>query len=90
MKITREEQDAYSLESHNRAITAINQGKFVDEIIPIEDFEEKLNKSIKESKPLRIKFGCDPSRPDLHIGHAVLLRKLRQFHSPVFHSIRLD
>lgn len=53
--------------------------KGIDEIIPIEDFEQKLEKSIKTSRPLRIKFGCDPSKPDLHIGHAVLLRKLRQF-----------
>ena len=34
---------------------------------------------IKEQKPLKIKCGCDPSRPDLHIGHSVVLRKLRDF-----------
>ena len=34
---------------------------------------------MENKTPLKIKFGCDPSRPDLHIGHAVLLRKLRQF-----------
>ena len=33
----------------------------------------------KEGKPLIVKLGCDPSRPDLHIGHSVVLRKLAQF-----------
>src|SRR4030095_10970813 len=49
------------------------------EIIPIEELEQKLAKSYKENKPLRIKLGCDPSRPDLHIGHGVVLQKLRDF-----------
>jgi tyrosyl-tRNA synthetase len=39
----------------------------------------KLKKSHKDNKPLRIKAGFDPSRPDLHIGHTVLLNKMRQF-----------
>ncbi len=51
----------------------------VVDIIPEEDLIRKLNKSFNENKPLRIKLGCDPSRPDLHIGHSVVLRKLRQF-----------
>ncbi len=51
----------------------------VEEIIPEEELVSKLEKSIKNSQPLEIKLGCDPSRPDLHIGHAVVLRKLRQF-----------
>ena len=50
-----------------------------EEIIPVEELEKKLEKSSKNNKPLQIKFGCDPSRPDLHIGHAVVLRKLRHF-----------
>lgn len=49
------------------------------EIIPEEELVQKIEKSLKESKPLKIKLGCDPSRPDLHIGHAVVLRKLAQF-----------
>ena len=40
---------------------------------------KKIEKSLKENKPLKIKLGCDPSRPDLHIGHSVVLRKLAQF-----------
>jgi tyrosyl-tRNA synthetase len=51
------------------------------EIIPEEELVQKLEKSNKENKPLNIKLGCDPSRPDLHIGHSVVLRKLAQFQS---------
>jgi len=40
---------------------------------------KKLQKSFDENKPLKIKFGADPSRPDLHLGHLVVLKKLRQF-----------
>lgn len=49
------------------------------EIIPEDELVQKLEKSLKENKPLNIKLGCDPSRPDLHIGHSVVLRKLAQF-----------
>ncbi len=51
----------------------------VEEILPEEALLEKLKKAEKTGKPLVVKLGCDPSRPDLHIGHAVVLRKLRQF-----------
>lgn len=51
----------------------------VDEIIPEEQLEEKLQKAESSGEPLVVKLGCDPSRPDLHIGHAVVLRKLRHF-----------
>jgi len=50
-----------------------------EEIIPIEELEKKLENSSKNNSPLKVKFGCDPSRPDLHVGHAVVLRKLRNF-----------
>jgi tyrosyl-tRNA synthetase len=49
------------------------------EIIPEEELIRKLEKSIKENKPLRIKQGFDPTAPDVHLGHTVGLRKLRQF-----------
>jgi tyrosyl-tRNA synthetase len=55
----------------------IKRGVF--EIIPEDDLVKKLENSIKAKKPLNIKLGCDPSRPDLHLGHSVVLRKLRQF-----------
>ena len=43
-----------------------------------EELEAKIEKSLITGKPLTIKFGMDPSAPDLHLGHAVALRKLRQ------------
>lgn len=49
------------------------------DLLPEEELVKKLENSIKNNKPLRIKLGADPSRPDLHIGHAVVLNKLRQF-----------
>ncbi|NTV05353.1 MAG: tyrosine--tRNA ligase [Chlorobiaceae bacterium] len=44
-----------------------------------EELEKKLKNSFQTGKPLKIKFGADPSRPDLHLGHSVVLRKLREF-----------
>jgi tyrosyl-tRNA synthetase len=49
------------------------------EIIPEEELILKLKESIRENKPLRIKQGFDPTAPDIHLGHTVCLRKLRQF-----------
>ncbi len=49
--------------------------KNVEELIS----EEELLERLKSGKPLRIKLGVDPSRPDLHLGHAVVLKKLREF-----------
>ena len=50
-----------------------------EEVIPLNDLRKKLEKSISDNKPLTVKLGCDPSRPDLHIGHGVVLQKLRDF-----------
>ena len=47
----------------------------VSDIIPLKSLKEKLDKGV----PLRIKLGVDPTAPDLHLGHAVPLRKMRQF-----------
>jgi tyrosyl-tRNA synthetase len=57
------------------------------EIVPEDDLARKLERSIKTKKPLRVKLGCDPSRPDLHLGHSVVLRKLRQFQDIGHHAI---
>ncbi len=51
----------------------------VVEIIPEGELLQKFEKSAKTGVPLNVKLGCDPSRPDLHIGHSVVLKKLRQF-----------
>lgn len=48
------------------------------EIINVEELEQKLIKSQKENKPLVVKLGLDPSAPDIHLGHAVVLRKIKQ------------
>lgn len=48
--------------------------KGADEVIALEELKEKL----KEGKPLTVKLGLDPSAPDIHIGHAVVLRKIKQ------------
>ena len=47
-------------------------------IVGEEELEAKIEKSLITGKPLTIKFGMDPSAPDLHLGHAVALRKLKQ------------
>jgi len=49
------------------------------EVIPEKELLEKLEKSKKNNKPLRIKLGVDPSSPDIHLGHTVVLRKLKHF-----------
>ncbi|NWG27809.1 MAG: tyrosine--tRNA ligase [Ignavibacteriaceae bacterium] len=63
--------------SINEQMDLIKRGVF--EIIPEEELLKKLENSLRKNKPLNIKLGCDPSRPDLHIGHSVVLRKLAQF-----------
>jgi tyrosyl-tRNA synthetase len=50
----------------------------VNELIPQEDWLKKLQKSETSGKPLRIKLGLDPTAPDLHLGHTVVLNKMRQ------------
>ncbi len=59
--------------SIDEALSIIRRG--AEEILPEEDLVEKL----KEDRPLRIKAGFDPTAPDLHLGHTVLINKLRQF-----------
>src|SRR4029077_18232944 len=58
------------------------------EIIRESELREKLEKSRATGKPLRVKAGFDPTAPDLHLGHTVLLRKLKHFqdlgHSVIF------
>ncbi len=51
----------------------------VEELVPEDDLVEKVQESRETDTPLTVKLGCDPSRPDLHLGHTVVLRKLRQF-----------
>lgn len=58
-------------------LNILKRGVF--EILPENSLKEKLEISQKENRPLRIKLGVDPTSKDLHLGHAVVLRKLKQF-----------
>nr|MBN2277956.1 tyrosine--tRNA ligase [candidate division Zixibacteria bacterium] len=49
------------------------------DILPEEEFRQRLKKSINQNKPLRVKQGFDPTAPDIHLGHTVGIRKLKQF-----------
>ncbi len=51
----------------------------VSEIIPADELKQKLQKSYDSGIPLRVKLGVDPTAPDVHLGHTVVMRKLRQF-----------
>lgn len=55
------------------ALAEIKRG--IEELLP----EEELIAKLKENRPLRIKLGADPTAPDIHLGHTVILNKLRQF-----------
>src|ERR1700687_6374676 len=62
--------------------------KGVAEIVPEADLTAKLEKSQKTGKPLRVYLGVDPTAPDIHLGHTVVLRKLKHFqdlgHTAIF------
>ncbi len=49
------------------------------EIVPEDEFRQKLERSVREKKPLRVKQGFDPTAPDIHLGHTIGLMKLKQF-----------
>ena len=49
------------------------------EMLPTDEFPKKIKKSIAENKPLRVKQGFDPTAPDIHLGHTIGIRKLKQF-----------
>src|SRR5271169_4761878 len=51
----------------------------VEQIVPEPEFLKKLERSVRENRPLRVKYGIDPTGIDVHLGHTVPLRKLRQF-----------
>ena len=61
----------------SRALQVLRTG--AAEIVPEDELEEKLARSARDGRPLRVKLGIDPSAPDLHLGHAVVLGALRRF-----------
>ncbi|KAB2951591.1 tyrosine--tRNA ligase [Heliorestis acidaminivorans] len=68
-----------------RQLAIIKRG--TAEIIPEEELTKKLEQSIIKNKPLRIKLGLDPTAPDIHLGHTVVLQKLRHFQDLGHHVI---
>ncbi len=67
-----------SLEAEvKRQMAVIRRG--AAEIITEEDMENKLRRALSKGRPLRIKYGADPTAPDIHLGHSVVIRKMRQF-----------
>src|SRR5579871_3544973 len=70
----------------NEQLAALRRG--ATEIVPEEELRAKLERSRASGKPLRVKLGVDPTAPDLHLGHTVVLRKLRHFqdegHTAIF------
>jgi tyrosyl-tRNA synthetase len=65
------------MKSFDEQLAMIRSGSV--EILPENELEKKLARSIKENRPLRVKQGFDPTAPDIHLGHTVGLRKLKQF-----------
>src|SRR5580658_7084440 len=68
---------------YNERVTVLEQLEYLKkgmvEIIREDDLKERLEQCAKARRPLRVKAGFDPTAPDLHIGHTVLLRKLKHF-----------
>src|SRR6056297_1527346 len=61
----------------NKQLKVLKQG--VSDLISEEDLKEKLKEAEQEDRPLRVKLGLDPTAPDIHLGHTVVLKKLKQF-----------
>jgi tyrosyl-tRNA synthetase len=48
-------------------------------LVTVEELRAKIRRSLEKQQPLKVKLGVDPSAPDLHLGHMVVMRKLREF-----------
>ncbi|MBP1156127.1 MULTISPECIES: tyrosine--tRNA ligase [unclassified Paenibacillus] len=70
----------------NRQLETIRRG--VVEIVPEDELKQKVIDSVVTGKPLKVKLGLDPSAPDIHVGHTVVLHKLRQFQE-LGHQVQL-
>src|SRR5713101_9627511 len=65
------------MKSVQEQLDLIRKGAF--EIISEEELEKKLRRSVEKRQPLAVKVGFDPSAPDLHLGHTVVIRKMKHF-----------
>ncbi|WP_054028042.1 tyrosine--tRNA ligase [Bacillus sp. FJAT-28004] len=79
--LTKEQQSEVE-----RQLAVIRRG--VVEIVPEDDLKNKIANSVATGTPLNVKLGLDPSAPDIHIGHTVVLHKLRQFQE-LGHQVQL-
>lgn len=70
----------------NRQLETIRRG--VVEIVPEDELKQKVIDSVATGTPLKVKLGLDPSAPDIHVGHTVVLHKLRQFQE-LGHQVQL-
>ncbi|MCA0753907.1 tyrosine--tRNA ligase [Paenibacillus sp. N4] len=80
-KLSKDQQ-----EEVERQLAVIRRG--VVEIVPEDELKQKIANSIATGKPLKVKLGLDPSAPDIHVGHTVVLHKLRQFQE-LGHEVQL-
>lgn len=69
-----------------RQLKGISRG--VVEIVPEDELKKKIMKSVVTGTPLKVKLGLDPSAPDIHVGHTVVMQKLRQFQE-LGHQVQL-
>ena len=76
IKIKKEILEEVNMINIDEQIKIIMKG--ADEIIGLDTLNEKLKKSNEENRPLIVKLGLDPSAPDIHLGHTVVLRKMKQ------------
>ena len=73
-------------EEVERQLNVIRRG--VAEIVPEDELKQKIVDSVLRNKPLKVKLGLDPTAPDIHVGHTVVLHKLRQFQE-LGHEVQL-
>jgi tyrosyl-tRNA synthetase len=71
------ELEGPSIPDVRKQLELIRRG--VEQIVPEQELVAKLDRSVRAGKPLRVKYGIDPTGIDVHLGHTVPLRKLRQF-----------
>ncbi|SEM75294.1 tyrosine--tRNA ligase [Paenibacillus sp. OV219] len=81
-----EELTAAQQQEVERQMAVIRRG--VVEIVPEDELKAKVANAVATGKPLKVKLGLDPSAPDIHIGHTVVLHKLKQFQQ-LGHSVQL-
>src|SRR5271156_5485377 len=84
--MTQPESKSSAFKSVEEQLAYLKKG--TAEIIPEADLKAKLENSVKTGKPLRVYLGVDPTAPDIHLGHTVVLRKLKHFqdlgHTAIF------